>query len=248
MNSTLDFWTFIEKSNNSQTVNELFGCVDLFSSQLGLDRVLYSLLTDHPSINLKAGHGVVRSYPEDWMSYYFEKGYDDIDPVKRYIPSWYHGPFLWDQLDHIYSLSKEEQRVLNEGKEAGLLDGIAIPLVGVGGEVAGMGFASSHGGVDINKNTLSFINAVAHQFNLVYRELISIENNSFIKNIHLTSREKEVLNWVSIGKSNWEIAQVLNISEHTIDFHLRNIFKKFHVTSRISAVVKAIKLHIIAPN
>jgi DNA-binding CsgD family transcriptional regulator len=247
MNVSVDFWTFIENSNNAQTVDELFDCLVAYSSQLGLDRVLYTLMTNHPSINQKAGHGVVRSYPEDWMSYYFEKGYENIDPVRRYKTSWYHGPFFWDQLERVYSLSTEEKRVLDEGKEAKLLDGLAVPLLGVGGEIAGMGFASSDGGVKLDKSMLSFINALAHQFNLAYRGLISNENNLLYPSTHLTAREKDVLNWVATGKSNGEIAEILTISEHTIDFHLRNIFKKLNVTSRIAAVVKAIRLNLIAP-
>lgn len=247
MNASIDFWTFVEKSNNTQTVDELFDCVDTFSSQMGLDRVLYSLMTDHPSINQKAGHGVVRSYPEDWMSFYFEKGYEDIDPVRQYITSWRHGPFFWDQLAQVYSLSAEEKRVLDEAKEAKLLDGIAVPLHSAGGEVAAMGFASSDGGVEIDKNMLSFLNAVAHQFNVAYRGQVSQESNTPYAGIRLTAREKEVLNWVATGKSNWEIAEALTVSQHTVDFHLRNIFKKLNVTSRIAAVVKAVRLSLIAP-
>ena len=247
MNDYIDFLAYVESSNKAQTPDELFECLDAYSSQLGLDRVLFSLMTDHPSINQKAGHGVVRSYPEDWMSYYFEKGYEDIDPVRRYVTTWYDGPFFWDQLEHVYRLSKEEKQVLEEAKEAGLLDGIAVPLHGLGGEVAGMGFASSDGGVEVDKNKLSLINAMAHQFNLVYRSIINRSNDARSSGLHITRREKEVLNWVAVGKSNWEISEILSVSEHTVDFHLRNIFRKLQVNSRITAVVKAIRLNLIAP-
>lgn len=63
----------------------------------------------------------------------------------------------------------------------------------------------------------------------------------------LSPRQKEVLSLISPGKSNNEIAECLNISEHTVDFHVRNIFDKLHVNSRITAVVKAISLKLIAP-
>ncbi len=247
MNDYIDFCSYVETSNKAQTPDELFECLDSYSSQLGLNRVLFSLMTDHPSINQQAGHGVVRSYPEDWMAYYFEKGYENIDPVRRYVTSWYDGPFFWDQLEHVYRLSKKEKQVLDEAREAGLLDGIAVPLHGLGGEVAGMGFASSDGGVELDKNKLSLINAMAHQFNLVYRSIISQGKDTRISVPRITHREKEVLNWVATGKSNWEIAKILSVSEHTVDFHLRNIFRKLQVNSRITAVVKAIRLNLITP-
>lgn len=54
----------------------------------------------------------------------------------------------------------------------------------------------------------------------------------------LTEREYEVLKWMGSGKTNWEIAQVLNLSEFTIKSHVRRIFSKLKVNSRTQAVSK----------
>ena len=61
----------------------------------------------------------------------------------------------------------------------------------------------------------------------------------------LTSREFEVLQTVSQGCSNKEIARQLNISERTVRFHLSNCFIKLDVNSRAKAVNRAIQLSII---
>ena len=53
----------------------------------------------------------------------------------------------------------------------------------------------------------------------------------------LTHREEEVLNWVLKGKTNEEIGVILNISSRTVSKHLEHIFAKYHVPSRIHAVV-----------
>lgn len=58
----------------------------------------------------------------------------------------------------------------------------------------------------------------------------------------LSSREREVLRWASAGKSNWEVAQILNISERTVKFHLRNIYRKLGVNNRSHAVAEALRL------
>ena len=57
-----------------------------------------------------------------------------------------------------------------------------------------------------------------------------------------SSREQEVLRWATAGKSNWEVAQILNISERTVKFHLRNIYRKLEVNNRSHAVAEAIRL------
>jgi LuxR family maltose regulon positive regulatory protein len=57
--------------------------------------------------------------------------------------------------------------------------------------------------------------------------------------IHIiTSREKEVLQLLSIGLSNEKIAQRMNVSHETIKKHLKNIYRKLKVTNKIEALQK----------
>jgi len=57
----------------------------------------------------------------------------------------------------------------------------------------------------------------------------------------LTKREIEVLQVVAKGKSNREIAEVLNISETTVRTHVSNILAKLHLASRTEAALYALK-------
>ncbi len=57
----------------------------------------------------------------------------------------------------------------------------------------------------------------------------------------LTAREAEVLLWVSRGKSNRDIGQILTISPRTINKHLERIFEKLGVENRASAAVQAVR-------
>lgn len=54
----------------------------------------------------------------------------------------------------------------------------------------------------------------------------------------LSKRETEILNWVGLGKTNSEIAEILGISACTVKNHLQNIFKKLDVFNRVQAVAK----------
>ncbi|MEK6575158.1 MAG: response regulator transcription factor [Chloroflexota bacterium] len=54
----------------------------------------------------------------------------------------------------------------------------------------------------------------------------------------LTEREEAVLALVAEGKSNAQIAAVLNLSENTVKFHLRNLYTKLGVTNRTEAAAK----------
>lgn len=51
----------------------------------------------------------------------------------------------------------------------------------------------------------------------------------------LTPREREVLRWISEGKSVWETAQILGRSEHTIKNQVRRVYSKLGVHTRVQA-------------
>jgi DNA-binding CsgD family transcriptional regulator len=54
----------------------------------------------------------------------------------------------------------------------------------------------------------------------------------------LSSREQEVIQLLLKGNSNKLIASSLGISERTVEFHLKNIFSKLQVSSRMELVLK----------
>jgi DNA-binding response OmpR family regulator/DNA-binding CsgD family transcriptional regulator len=57
----------------------------------------------------------------------------------------------------------------------------------------------------------------------------------------LTSREAEVLLWVSRGKPNRDIGEILNISPRTVNKHLEQIFVKLGVENRAAAAAAAVR-------
>lgn len=63
--------------------------------------------------------------------------------------------------------------------------------------------------------------------------------------VTLTPRQFDILNWMATGKGNWEIAQVMGLSESTVKNHVHCILAKLHATSRAQAVAKAISQKLI---
>jgi DNA-binding NarL/FixJ family response regulator len=61
----------------------------------------------------------------------------------------------------------------------------------------------------------------------------------FSKELGLTSREGEVLSWLSKGKTNRDIAQILGLSPRTVDKHLEQIYAKLGVENRTAAAAIA---------
>ena len=62
----------------------------------------------------------------------------------------------------------------------------------------------------------------------------------FSSELGLTTREGEVLSWLSKGKTNRDIAQILGLSPRTIDKHLEQIYSKLGVENRTAAAAIAV--------
>ena len=58
----------------------------------------------------------------------------------------------------------------------------------------------------------------------------------------LSSRELEILQWVSQGKTNYEIGIILSISAYTVKNHISNILSKLQVSNRAQALEKCMTL------
>jgi LuxR family quorum sensing-dependent transcriptional regulator len=72
------------------------------------------------------------------------------------------------------------------------------------------------------------------------------ESTAQNKKIALSEREREALQWAAEGKNDWEIGEVMNISEHGADKHLRSVRAKLGAINRTQAVAEAIRRGLIA--
>jgi len=74
-------------------------------------------------------------------------------------------------------------------------------------------------------------------------EAVAETTTDFSKKFGLTPREGEVLSWLSKGKTNRDIAQILGLSPRTVDKHLEQIYAKLGVENRTAAVAFAADAH-----
>lgn len=61
----------------------------------------------------------------------------------------------------------------------------------------------------------------------------------------LTPRQREVLHWLSLGKTNWEISRILGTSEDNVKYHVGRLLARLDAGNRVDAVVKAMQLQLL---
>lgn len=174
------------------------------------------------------------------MQYYMANKYDLYDPVRKNMFCAV-GSFVWDDLMKQPNMTETQRLLMNEAREAKMLDGVGVPLRGPRGALAGVGAASSSGGIELSdKNLLARINLISQQFYTVFLSLESSRAEKEPGFIFLTDREAEILKWSANGKTRGEISDILSISVNTIDFHLKNALRKLDASNVTLGVLKAL--------
>jgi LuxR family quorum sensing-dependent transcriptional regulator len=114
--------------------------------------------------------------------------------------------------------------------------GIGIPIHSVNGYQAGISFA----GYDIEQSAdaKAAVELIAiYAFNKFTHLRIATAERPKI----LTPRQREILSWTAIGKTAWDIAQILGISEDTVNKQVGSAIVRLSASNRTHAVVEAIR-------
>lgn len=236
------FEDYLLKANCAKTPQELFDVFVRSMSSYGFDKILLGFATDHKDIGLKAGIGVIKNFPNDWMQYYHQNSFEKIDPIVTYGVHQVTA-FAWNDISKHVDLRPIQKKCLNLSEESGLFNGVTVPLRGPNYQIAGLSLASS------NKKDSCFYNqdlitAFCNHFYIAYKRLHEKQPiNPY--NIVLTDKEKEILVWAASGMNDDEIGKRLNMSKHTVNMRFRVIFEKLNANNRTLAVVKALTVGLV---
>jgi DNA-binding CsgD family transcriptional regulator len=189
------------------------------------------------------GPAIGANVPPEWVRHYFSEGYQLYDPVLLQTPR-QNQPLIWDDLLRHASLSPKQRRVLQESRDAGLHNGVSIPLHGPSGETYVVSLASEREMVE-GPQHLAQVQLLSIQFLLTYSH--ALREGAADPAARITDRERECLTWTARGKSAWSIGKILGVSEHTVNFHLKRCMSKLGATNRMQAVVAAVQLGLILP-
>jgi len=149
-----------------------------------------------------------------------------------------HAPFPWREAAQGISFDKSSDEVMGDAGAFKLRDGLAFPLITLDGQIVMVslgGEAVQLSGAEFGLVSLVSTYAVGRAMQ------IHTMATSTIDHIELTPRERECLQWAAVGKSEWEISQILGISEHTSEKHLLNAKSKLGAVNRVQAVAEAIR-------
>lgn len=235
---------FIEKSQDAATEEALFNTFDLFAGSYGVDVTSYHITTQNLH-SVPIDVGLIReNFPDDWVEQYIERHYVDIDPVISQSRQEAR-PFHWFDVGEKLKLTPAQEDFLVELREAGLTDGLAVPVFGPQGTIAYFGLGTVGGDLHLPDEQILELQFACHQTHNRYLELSGAGDSQ--PAVKLSGREKQVMGLIATGLSNNHVATKLGISENTVDTIIRRAFKKLGANNRITAVLKAVGSGLVLP-
>ena len=188
-------------------------------------------------------------WPDGWPVRYMQRRYILIDPNIRYLGHAQKG-FRWAEALPAFKQDphrRRMQRMMIDAGKFGLKDGYIFPVHGrrgvlgilaVGGEPVHLSHLEMHLFDALAK-------AVFWRLLELTDPLISQELSSAV-DVQLTRREMESLTFLADGMTSNEIAAVLELSNHTVDWYMNAIQVKLKAKNRHHAVAIAFRLGLIS--
>ena len=239
------FREFIEIISSAQDTETLFQTANAWVKAKGFDVCSYHIVAQN-LMAVPIRTGLIReTFPDEWVERYLSRDYYKIDPVFEQAMKEAE-PFHWFEVGERIKLRPEQKQFLKELREAGLTDGLAVPVFGPLGTMAYFGLGKMGGKITLSEGEIGEVQLACQRVHNRYVELMSSETGS-PEQPALSAREKQVLRLIARGLSNPEIAERLEISENTVDTIIRRAFRKLGANNRITAVLKSIGSGVLVP-
>jgi LuxR family quorum sensing-dependent transcriptional regulator len=181
---------------------------------------------------------VLNNRPQAYIDRYKEQNYLVRDPLVTELRKSVH-PYTWGDIRQRRKLTKTEARIMDEGRDFGVREGIIIPIVTLSGSLSV--FSPCGPDPDLSQRARSAIELIGIYSQQALKRALIHDRREEAAHAPLTPREREIMQWVAVGKSDEEIATLLSIGAATVTTHVESSKRKLDAFRRTYAVVQAIR-------
>lgn len=204
-----------------------------------LEYDFFALCVRHPVPFTRPRISAYTTYPDAWMSHYKSANYMAIDPVLK-KDNFSFGHLCWDD-----ELFRDAQELWLAAREHGLQTGATQCLM-LPNHAHAFLSVSRAGARDhsIQQDEIALHLQIMLEFSLL--ALLRIEDEMVMpREMKFSKRELEILKWTAEGKTSAEISIILAISENTVNFHQKNMQKKFNAPNKTQIACYAAAIGLI---
>ncbi len=199
--------------------------------------------TPDPYSLVLAGH-----WPDGWPERYVERRYILVDPTIRYLPHATSG-YAWNSTLAYFDNDAQQgkmQKMLTDARRYGLKEGYVFPVHGPKGLTGNMTISADE--IELSPVEIALFEQVAKitllelmKFKAQQQSSGDTEQVEHALPNAVTSRELEIVNYLADGFTSQEVANILEISSHTVDWHINSLQEKFGAKNRQHTVATAFR-------
>ncbi|BAM92008.1 transcriptional regulator, LuxR family [Bradyrhizobium oligotrophicum S58] len=222
-------------------VNSIDNLLELLLASTERFGVTGVFIADLPSrMETLEPHIQLRGWNDAWIRYYNERNYVHIDPIAQLLRE-RATPYVWSEECAVQPLTSKQRKLMDEARDAGLIDGFTVPIHGPQMRTTCVSFATGAKPLQrSDRHNLHFMAVLSHQR---VDQIIHAKRPATAKKERagvLAPRELECLHWAMHGLKSKEIAFEARLSKRTVDQYLRSAMSKLRAGSRTEAVRIAI--------
>jgi len=228
---------FLDRIRTALTIEDV---ETVLLTELSWYGLTYSTLWDIPGPGETIDDTIsINTRPAAYIEHYLAAQLIDKDPVVTELRRTLT-PFSWKDVRDNRRLSKAESRIIDEAREFDSDDGLIVPIVSGNGMLAV--FSPCGKNPDLTPAARSALEIIGmYTYHALQRVAAQTQRQRDGQVAPLTAREREIMRWVAVGKTDDEIGTILTIGSETVKTHVENAKIKLNATKRTFAVVQALR-------
>ena len=206
--------------------------------EMGFDA--YSLMQNVKEFTSHHRRFGIGNFRCEWVNYFLKHKLHPHDPVHLASLRTSVG-FRYEEMPSLVELTDARQNVILQAKRLGrITDGFCVPTH-VPGEANGMCTFVVCGGTDLPEKNLLMAQLIgSFAYEAARQVLFWRDDGRTPPQQSLTNRQLECVLLVGRGKTDWEIAKLLGITEDTVTAHINEARRRYEVSRRTQLPVQAL--------
>jgi LuxR family transcriptional activator of bioluminescence operon len=230
----------------AHTLAECDHALTCYLNKKGITTFSFTYYAYHPNSANRLKYEMCSNNFRSWHEHYLAEQYNNIDSTLSFVYK-NHLPIYWNLKQQLAQATSETERKMREDSIAfGAELGLSIPIHGPHNNFANLLLVQMQNqqcNLQDSRAQYEFFVVAHHYYHYIQPHLLDqlSEKEAF----YLTQREIQCLTLIAEQYSVKEIAQRLELSERTVNFHIQKINKKMGTKNKYQSLAKAIEYQLL---
>ncbi|MBA2651463.1 MAG: autoinducer binding domain-containing protein [Tatlockia sp.] len=230
----------------ADTISDCDVALSSYLTKKGICTFSFTYYAYHPSSENKLKYDMCSANFRVWHQHYLEEEYDNIDSTLGFVYN-HNLPIHWNLKQQLAQASSESERKMRQDSmDFGAEEGLSIPIHGAHNNFAILLLVQMQNDrCNLRKQSLQHEFFVASYLYFHFIQVHLLNEAMAKKSFRLTQREIQCLLLIAKQYSVKQMAQYLELTERTVNFHIQKLNKKLGTKNKYQSLAKALEQQLL---